>query len=233
MNNLKKYLFFSSVGDRTNSYESWNLHENSRNKYDIALTYYGKDPARAKLLEKECDFFHTSHDSKFQNWAKVYADYIDQYEYFALFDDDIFLKPQQISRCFDIIKGGDYNVGSPSHHPAGQVSWPIMAKQKNSKIRRTNFIEMTAIFLSWHAMHQFMDVYKEYSNILVGHGIDWIIANVCDGPFCVIDEIHVVNPPRTPYGIEALQPAEERKKIWKEILKNDSRFKEFTHSNET
>ena len=178
-------LVFSSVGDSSEAYRSWLPGRG----YTLAIAYYGESETRFRELSATADICFWSAGSKFQNFYRFGSRA--RFAQCFVVDDDIEIAPEQISRCFDLMEETGAPVGSPAHGRGGRLSWPLMVAPLGSALRLTNFVEMTAVFMSATAVDSAMDAYGPYRHLLVGYGIDYIISSACyseETPF-IIDQI--------------------------------------------
>ena len=216
MNN--EYCIFASVGDDQECFKSWYTAVENRN-YDIVFCYYGDDPSRAKVLEQYCDMLYMRKGSKFQNLYWLQNSF-NCYSYIFVVDDDISFYPNMVIEAFHACTKHHLSVASPAHHPSGKISHMIM-KPVGKDIRRTNFVEMTAMFLSQSAFQKFCIAYKPAVDKIVGYGIDYIIHYACFNnlnTFAILDFFTVTNPyPHTKKNgsqIDLLQDSKTRENQW-------------------
>lgn len=210
-------LLFSSVGDSIDSYKSWFGTEKN---YEIAICYYGNDEKRANELEEKSDYFFRSEGSKFQNFNKFESEL--EYDFVYVVDDDIKMPPEDINKCFNFISTNNIDVSSPSHNSAGKISFKHMVQKNNSEYRFTNYVEMTAVFMSKKAVNQFLELYTE--DQITGWGTDFIISSTCysdKNPFYILDFCSITNPKDEDKGgnreINNLKSTEERIKEFRNI----------------
>ena len=219
----KSNLIFSSVGTNTTAPPIW--ESASVSSYDIVKYRYSGELGRGDALFRKA--------SKFQNlnhWIQENTELFETYNYVLVLDDDVPLKPEQIELLFFQAKINCAQVSSPSFDPhLGKVSpsLEIMASQQrpDSYFRRTDYVEVTAPLFNQKALSRFMRVYNNYSNRLVGWGIDHLYRRVLfnrNQPFYIFDNVVTINPrdedkPLGPDGgreIEKLQSTDIRRAAW-------------------
>jgi hypothetical protein len=218
-NQRRSSLVFSSVGDSSDACNSWN---SGPRDYDIAIAYFGDDEDRAHRLSDLADYFFRSKGSKFQNFSNCWPHF--EHDLFWIVDDDIELPPSEITECFRQMITQKLGVASPAHSRSGRLSWAHMARSDWSRgIRRANFVEMTAPFLSRVAAERFLRAYRPYQHDLVGFGIDFIISDTCRNmqtrifDFCEIENPHPEKRLDGLRAIDQLQPDSERQQQWGRI----------------
>ena len=222
---FRKNLVFTSAGDNANI-DKWLLNNKNKRSYDIAIAWYGSDREKRNLLKNNSDIFMERRDGKFPNFKYLYNrfNFIRNYEYVWITDDDINIETDKVNTMFNLIKEYNILVISPSFDSNGKISWKITKKYDSSFMRYTNFIEMTCPIFSRDALKIIMPDFPEK---LKGWGTDWYYMNLLDyknntEKFAIIDEISVYNPkPDEKKGgireITKLQSNEDRRNTWLEI----------------
>ena len=219
----KSNLLFSSVGDNTTAPEKWRCADAS---YDIIQVRYS-----GEITEHDV-FFNKA--GKFQNllqWIRRDDSNIQRYEYVLVIDDDIALSPDEIELLFENAQKYKATVSSPSFDSvAGKISptLDIMENVPGSKLRRTNYVEVTAPLFEARALCKFMNFYQEHAEKLVGWGIDHLYRHLLWSPikpFYIFDCVVAVNPrdEDKPKGKEAgreidnLQSVSDRRTAWYDV----------------
>lgn len=215
-----RYLVFTSAGDHAN------LHRwlNGPRNFDLWITYYGDQGARFRDL---ADYYHLRKGSKFQNLYFAYQTCMAQlahYRAILIMDDDILIDSQDINQLFEIREEFDLWILQPAFRTVGKVSWDITRLHPTSRIRFTNFVEMTCPLFRTDKLFTFLG---RYDPKLVGYGIDlWFLHAIgpdLKGRVAVVDDVSCVNPRDESKGgrreIDRLQSFSERVAIWSEIEK--------------
>ena len=222
----KSNLLFSSVGDNTTAPDKWRCADAS---YDIIQVRYS-----GEITERDV-FFNKA--GKFQNllqWIRRDETNIQQYEYVLVLDDDVALSPNEIELLFENAQKYKATVSSPSFDSvAGKISptLEIMQNVPGSKLRRTNYVEVTAPLFEARALYKFINFYQEHAEKLVGWGIDHLYRHLLWSPikpFYIFDCVVAVNPrdEDKPKGKEAgreidnLQSVSDRRAAWYEVADN-------------
>ncbi len=216
----KSNLLFSSVGDNTTAPEKWRCADAS---YDIIQARYS-----GEITERDV-FFNKA--GKFQNllrWVRENGTSIQYYDYVLILDDDIALSPEEISLLFQNAAKHNALVASPSFDSvAGKISptLEIMENVPGSKLRRTNYVEVTAPLFERKTLEKFLNFYELHARILVGWGIDHLYRHLLWSPikpFYIFDDVIAVNPrdedkpkgKEAPREIDNLQSANDRRNAW-------------------
>jgi hypothetical protein len=173
--NQKKNLIISAVGD-----QSLHRHWISPDKnYDICLIHFGENNS----YEKEVEYcrrakgykYHLIYDMLYDN------DWLFEYEYIWLPDDDIYLEPIQINRLFEMMNDYKLELAQPSI--MGWYGVEITLHQPGTILRFTNWVEIMCPCFSSSALRECRSVFKENKcgwsiesiwNVLLGHPQDKI-----------------------------------------------------------
>lgn len=211
-------LVFTSAGDRANV-RQW---LKGRRDFDLFVVYYGNRP---ESLRDQADHFVSRRGSKFQNLHHCYlahADILSRYDSILVMDDDILIDSARINRLFEIRRELDLWVLQPAFRLIGKISWDITRVRPSSKLRYTNFVEMSCPLFRKDKLDAFMAVYDPD---LVGYGTDWWFLHAMgaelEGRVAIVDGVTCVNPhDRTKGGmreIDRLQPEQRRRAVWEQI----------------
>jgi hypothetical protein len=187
----RQHLVFTSAGDHSNI-TAW--LDDSRN-FDLCIAYYGNKPGRYADL---AEYYFTRKDSKFgnlkfawQQWPEMLA----PYQSILVQDDDVLISSQKINRLFRIQRELDLWLLQAAFSPLGKISWPITRVQWASRLRYTNFVEITAPLFRKDKLEKFL---AEFDPILTGTGTDWwymhSLGDDCRGNVAIIDEVTCINP---------------------------------------
>ena len=208
---------FTSVGDRGNL-SDW-LH--GRRDFDLWVTYYGETSGRFREV---ADYYNERQGSKFQNLSFAYRTWphlLDRYSAIFVMDDDLVISGTAISSLFEIRERYDLWALQPAFDPRGKISWSITRVNPCTRLRFTNFIEMTCPLFRKDKLDAFMAVYDPE---LVGWGCDWWFLDVMGEDLrdrvAVVDTITCINPHDTTKGgreIDRLLPTAERRALWERV----------------
>lgn len=118
--------------------------------------------------------------------------FMDEYEYFFIPDDDIFMSALDINNLFKAMKKYDLKIAQPALI-SSYFSWPHTLKDNCCKLRYTNMIEMMVPCFSREALKKVILTFDANST---GWGIEahWpILLNSTNYDIAVIDEINVIH----------------------------------------
>ncbi len=213
-----RYLVFTSAGDYTNL-DRW---LNGPRNFDLWITYYGDQESRFRDL---ADYYNLRKGSKFQNLHFAYQaskTQLHHYRAILVLDDDILIDSQDINQLFEIREEFDLWILQPAFRTVGKVSWDITRLHPTSRIRFTNFVEMSCPLFRTDKLFTFLE---RYDPKLVGYGIDWwflhAIGPDLEGHVAVVDEVSCLNPTDKGKGgrreIDRVQPRLQRMAVWEEI----------------
>ena len=215
------FLVYTSAGDNANI-KQWLLGKN----FDLWVTYYGNETGRYKELS---DFYNENKGAKFPNLLNVHLknpDFILNYKYVLVIDDDIEISGFKINTLFETAEKNDLWLCQPSFSAEGKISHKITRQNLFSKIRFTNFVEVTCPVIRSDKLISFFEIYDKK---LIGYGIDWWMLNFIKPPkekVAIFDFISCKNPldseKHNIREIDLLQSHENRKKIWEKIKKENN-----------
>ena len=196
--NNKKFMIFTSLGDKTNFHNNW-ISKNQN--YDIYAIYYGDNDEKYNFYKKYVKYIEKRKGSKYQNFKYMWDKYnnmINMYNRYFLIDDDIiFDKPEDINELFNISEKYDSWILSPTFKGDGssKISHQISKQQIGNYFRYVNFIENGVTLFSNYSINKFM---KYYDSSLFGWGIDyfyiWVLGQDVKDKFIYVDSISVINP---------------------------------------
>ena len=215
-------LVFTSAGDRSNL-RAW---LRGRRDFDLWVVYYGDRP---DTFREEADLYSQRKGSKFQNLHHCYQEQREifgRYDAVLVMDDDVLIDGTAITRLFDIRREFDLWLSQPAFRIRGKISWDVTRMRPTTKLRYTNFVEMTCPLFRRDKLDAFMDVYDPK---LSGYGVDWWFLQTIGGydkkRVAVVDEVPCVNPfDRTKGGmreIDRLEPKAERVRVWDQVKKRN------------
>lgn len=213
----RKNLVFTSAGDHANL-ECW-LGEDR--DFDLWIVYYGNETDRYRDLG---DFYLSRKGGKFPNLHHVYQhweDHLKHYQAILVMDDDIIIDAAGINRLFQIRERHDLWLLQPAFDPRGKISHRITRVKPFTRLRFTNFVEVTCPLFRRDKLDEFM---KTYEPGLVGWGIDlWFsdLFSIDNRKTAVVDEVTCINPLDRAKGgqreIDLLESQAARKKNWERI----------------
>lgn len=228
-----KYLVFTSAGVNSNL-THWLKGERN---FDLWVSYYGDEDNK---FANEADYYIAKKGGKFPNFHYCYnkwREIIKGYDAVMIMDDDLIFSGSDISKLFKLQE--EYNLWllQPAFDRRGKVSFSITEVHAFTKLRYTNFIEVTCPLFQKEKLVEFMDVYDP---LLIGWGVDLWYSEIMSkqdikhNKIAIIDEVSCINPrDKTKQNkareIDKLQSTDIRRQVWGTIqLKNnlDLEFKD-------
>lgn len=212
-------LVYTSAGDRS-CIEDW---IDPTRHFDLWVTYYGSRPGRYSEI---ADYYEERLGGKFPNLSSSYRNNVNlfsKYDAVMVMDDDIRIAPSAINQLFGLRHDYDLWLLQPAFSPLGYIRHPITRVNPRTKLRFTNFVEVTCPLFRRDKLELFLDFYDPS---LVGWGVDWWFCEVIGGAnerrIAIIDEVTCINPLTRYKGygsreIDRLQSAEQRQHLWNEI----------------
>ncbi|KXI28502.1 DUF707 domain-containing protein, partial [Paraglaciecola hydrolytica] len=216
-----KYLVFTSAGVNSNLAHWLKGYRN----FDLWISYYGDEDNKFK---NEAEYYIAKKGGKFPNFHYCYNqwnDIISQYDAIMIMDDDLIFSGADISQLFQIQEKYNLWLLQPAFDRRGKISFSITETHAFSKLRYTNFIEVTCPLFQKEKLAEFMAIYDP---ILIGWGVDLWYSEILSkqdtqhNKIAIIDEISCINPrDKTKQNkmreIDKLQNTDMRQQIWKSI----------------
>ena len=224
-------LVFTSAGDRSNV-RHW--LQGRRREFDLWVNYYDDG---ASALQSLADIYSARKGTKFQNlhycysrWPEIFS----QYEAVMVMDDDIIIGADGLTRLFDVRRELDLWALQPAFRISGKLSWDITRVRPTTRLRYTDFIEMTCPLFRRDKLDAFMAVYDPQS---MGYGEDWWFLRTL-GPdrglhVAVVDEVSCINPHDHTKGgreMDRISSHEQRKAMWQRTKARYNLDEGWTHN---
>lgn len=186
----RDYLVFTSAGNNSNIH-SW-VKDPVRD-FDLCIVNYS---GKAGLHKESADIYFKFQGGKFSNLHRVNAlcpDLLNQYKAIWVADDDVIMSTSQINQLFAIHSRTELTLLQPAFCIRSKISHSITKRKLLTRIRYTNFVEMTCPVIERSFLLRFLNVYDP---ALVGFGIDWWMLNLLepDERVAISDEICCINP---------------------------------------
>ena len=159
--------------------------------WDIVVNYFGDDPDKYK----EPDVVRI--DSKGPKWPALqeliqsHPEFISDYEYIWLPDDDLLATKADVNRLFDLVKSYKLEVAQPALTWDSYYSHITTLHNSMTKIRFTNYVEVMAPCLCSAMLRKALPLFN--SN-LSGWGLDYLWSALAEDPLnhiAIIDEVTV------------------------------------------
>lgn len=208
----RRNAVFTSFGDRHNM-SQW-IHPD-RN-YDIIGIYYGDQHPTLQL-----DMLLKHKKTKFPNLKWYMSQYELDYDYIAVWDDDIEATHKDLNMLFHQIRKYKLDILSPTFVPYHH-RWFKRLSPHGAGVRKIAYIEMNTPIFHIDFLKQFLSVFDE---TLIGWGTDVWYGAFCEHLACkmgISDDVHVHNPPARSDGtreIDKAQSRDDRKLSWEKMAK--------------
>ena len=222
MTKNNKYLVFTSAGDNNkNAIENW-ISGVDRN-FDLIIYYYGNTDSKFKKYKNISKLCVKRKGMKLNNFNSFYQNYqnlISQYEYTAVWDDDLIMKTEDINKCFQLMKEYNLSLGQPSNNiKKGQQSWFKCTHQINNKILHyTSFIENGVFIINNSLLSK---IFYNYPIQLQAWGSDFYYLNRINSKnekdYAVFDCVSYINPTVDDKNIKIRETkinSPEEDKVW-------------------
>jgi hypothetical protein len=216
----RKHLIFTSAGDSSNI----NLWLEGNTNFDLWICYYGDNDCN---YEHEATYFTQRKGGKYQNlhfFIQQSENIFLAYDSILVMDDDIIINTNDINALFQLHSDYGLTLLQPAFDKTGKISHPITARKPFTKMRYTNFVEVTAPVFGAETLVKFMKIYDPTVNAT---GVDWWFCHIIDSnsnnhdAIAISDEIWCTNPhdlDKSNDGvreIDRLLSNEERIRTWK------------------
>lgn len=180
---IKKNLIIATVGDQS-------LHKYWMNeKYDLLLINYGNND-----YSSDSKYYKKAKGTKFHLIADVLnenPELLANYDYIWMPDDDIYLKPPDINKLFEIATKHELWICQPSI--MGWYGLAVTLNQADSHLRYTNYVEIMCPCFKSSIIHKCIDTFKENKS---GWGIDALWNIRLDHPqtkLAIIDDVIAIH----------------------------------------
>ncbi len=143
----KPYLAFFRSGPR--SLHRQILDEDPRRNWDICVNWWSAPGACPDL-----DMQTFAGGNKYEGFLEFMqdADFLGQYAYVLLLDDDVYFKPGDVSRLFELCDRHRLYLSQPALLRKTHINHVVTAQNPLCKIRRVSFIEVMAPCFSAQAL---------------------------------------------------------------------------------
>lgn len=192
---MVRSCIISAVG-KDSFHKSW--IDRLNNEYDLHLLVYDDS---YNAYKNDSSFVIRSEGRKFNSIFRYLNEnnhLLEEYDYYYLPDDDIFIDDVNIRRLFGYMEEFQLAIAQPALTNSF-YSHPTTVKQRNSILRYTNFVEMMQPCFSSEALKKVLFTFNEN---LSGWGMDYHWGELIDYRRCnmaIIDDITSVHT--RPIGI--------------------------------
>ncbi len=183
----RRNLVVVRAGDKS-LHPYWLMGESDRN-WDLAVSYFGDDPDLFKTADV------TRIDGKGPKWPGLHAvfaahpEYLKNYDYILLPDDDLMASKDDINRLFDICKAHGLEVGHPTLTWNSYFAHLFTLRNAGTCLRYTNFVELMAPCLSAAMLER---TWSYFAHTMSGWGLELAWAKLASPmKMAFIDEVTV------------------------------------------
>ena len=218
---MRDYLIYTSAGHAANL-NQW--YSSFKRNYDIWVTNYTDT---SSLNKEYSDYYNEHKGSKFQNLKTVcekHRAHLSNYKAIMVADDDIVISPDSLSALFNTLTDHSLWVLQPAFFRFGKISHSITRRRLTTRLRYTNFVEVTCPIFRTDKLLEFLSVYNP--ELSTCYGIDWWYLNHLgidrQDVYAISDEYYCINPrdyfkPGRRREIDSLNSHEQRVSMWRKI----------------
>jgi hypothetical protein len=159
--------------------DAW-LKQKTERDFDLCLLFYHKEINNPEYF-KDADFFFHFKNGGFK-YGMTYdilhnqkPEWLDEYEYFFLLDDDLEMDTRQLNKMFMLSKAFDTAISQPSLSKDSFYSWPIFRNKKNSFCRFIGQIEVMGPLFSRDALKKCLASFIANKS---GWGVDYVWSKI-------------------------------------------------------
>jgi hypothetical protein len=220
---MNKYLVIAVMGDNA-MYKEW-IKDSP--EFDIVLLYYGSNPEKALEYTKDTPYVYAAKGEKFhllKSFILSNPDFIPQYSYIWLPDDDVLMSTRDINKMFNLVSEYELFLAQPSM--TGYISHQITSPQPGNLLRYTNFVEVNSPVMSLKTLMLVKDTFdRNYS----GWGYDALwpyMLNYPQDKIAIIDSIVMTHtkPVGTDYSRFFTHPKFEAEEILNTLPRTENLY---------
>ena len=183
----RRYLVFVRAGS-----ESWHrrlILEDPHRNWDCCVSWYAT-PADEELAEYYCGgtgaTFANKLDGFLEFWERRPRPW--KYRYILLLDDDIYLRPGELSRFFTLCDFYKLYLAQPALEWFTHTTLNALVRNPTCVLRRVSFVEVMAPCFSAEAIENLLHTFKWTRSTW---GVDWAWACLLEGhePLYVVDAV--------------------------------------------
>jgi hypothetical protein len=160
-----------------------------RSNWDLQLNAYGTDEARVQDGDLPTVIDRGTKWDSIVRHLKRHPAPLDRYAYSMIPDDDLLMQTRDINRLFEIAVEYDLSLAQPTLSIASYISYPILLRCPQFKLRYCNFLESQACCFRSSYLKMLLPMFEKYPT---EWGIDLIWTMLMKEPaFCaaLVDEV--------------------------------------------
>jgi hypothetical protein len=136
----------------------------------VALSIYDE----LEVQPHEVNYIHYHQGGKFQGvlaFLKEYKDVIEKYDYFWLFEDDLFLPFETLRRILSLLSIFPFELAAPALSYYSYFTWPITVQNTSFMFRCTDFVEVMMPIMSRDFLQR---AAKSFDDNFSAWGHEWL-----------------------------------------------------------
>jgi Protein of unknown function (DUF707) len=182
------FLVIGRVGDNS-LHKNWIADMSCNRNWDLQLNAYGRDEARVQDGDLPTVIDRGTKWDSIVRHLKGHPELLDRYAYIMIPDDDLLMQTPDINRLFEIAVEYDLSLAQPTLSIASYISYPILLRCPQFKLRYCNFLESQACCVKSSYLKMLLPMFEKYPT---GWGIDLIWTMLMKEPaFCaaLVDDV--------------------------------------------
>jgi len=179
----RPYLVFVRAGNKSTHQRL--LAENPDRNWDCCVSWYVPPPAE-DLAEHYCDGGFNKFGGFLEFWKRRPNPW--PWRYVALVDDDVYLRPGDLSRLFEISERNGTYLSQPALNWFTYTTINVLVRNPVCLMRRVNFIESMAPCFSIAALEQLVHTF-DWSRSTWGIDVSWAYLSRDKQPLYVLDAV--------------------------------------------
>jgi Protein of unknown function (DUF707) len=184
----RKFLVIGRVGD-SSLHKNWIADVSCDRNWDLQLNAYGKDEARVQDGDLPTVIDRGTKWDSIVRHLKGQPELLDRYTYILIPDDDLLMQTRDINRLFEIAVEYDLSLAQPTLSIESYISYPILLRCPQFKLRYSNFLESQACCFRSSYLKTLLPMFEKYST---GWGVDLIWTMLMKEPAfraALVDEV--------------------------------------------
>ncbi|MEW5889176.1 MAG: hypothetical protein AB1768_08990 [Pseudomonadota bacterium] len=182
---MRDYLVFVRAGSR--SLHPRLIAEDPSRNWDCCVSWYAN-----AADDEQAEYYVQGGDNKLEAFAAYFRDTQagTRYRYYLLLDDDIYFRPGDISRLFDLCQAHSLFLSQPALLWGTNSNHDVTLWNPVCRVRRTRFVEVMAPCFSRAAVERLLPTFTLNKSTW---GVDYAWASLLqgEGRIAVVDSVRV------------------------------------------
>jgi hypothetical protein len=179
----RPYLVFVRAGNKSTHQQL--LLEDPQRNWDCCVSWYVPAPAE-NLAEVYCDGGFNKFGGFLEFWKQRPNPW--PWRYVALVDDDVYLRPGELSRLFEMSERHGTYLSQPALNWFTYTTINVLVRNPACLMRRVNFIEAMAPCFSIEALEQLVHTF-DWSRSTWGIDVSWAYLSRDKHALYVLDAV--------------------------------------------